>query len=212
MANNFPCKCESAMKTIGIIGGVASGKSLVASMLRELGAAVLDGDAAGHEVLRMPEVRQAAVARWGDGILAAGVEIDRSKVAAIVFAPTDDAADELIFLETVPPDRIGQKLSDQIDALSAAGETTAAILDAPVLLKAGWDRYCDRILFVDAPAATRLRRARDRGWSEAHFSEREAAQTEIEAKRRSAHIVIDNSGDQASTRRQVREFWDSLGR
>ena len=75
------------MKTLGLIGGVACGKSLVARQLADLGAVVLDADRAGHEALRLPEVEAAARRRWGDGIFGRDGHIVRSQLAKIVFAP-----------------------------------------------------------------------------------------------------------------------------
>ncbi|NIP86562.1 MAG: dephospho-CoA kinase, partial [Planctomycetales bacterium] len=80
---------------IGIVGGVASGKSLAAEYLRQLGAVVLDGDRAGHEVLRQPEVIAACRQRWGATILDGAGQIERGKVAAMVFGGSAEAAAEL---------------------------------------------------------------------------------------------------------------------
>ena len=74
------------MHTIGILGGVASGKSLVAEQFQSLGAGRLDADRAGHEVLRLPETVKAATARWGPAVLDAEGRIDRARLAKIVFA------------------------------------------------------------------------------------------------------------------------------
>ena len=78
------------MVVIGVTGGIASGKSLVAQQLGQLGAEVLAADQIGHAVLRDPEVRAALSARWGSGILDAAGEIRRSVVAEQVFAPPPD--------------------------------------------------------------------------------------------------------------------------
>ncbi len=88
------------MKTIGLVGGVASGKSLVAKLFEELGAGLLDADRAGHEVLAHDgKVRQAVVDRWGPSVLAADGSIDRAAVAACVFAADDPSAANQAALE-----------------------------------------------------------------------------------------------------------------
>ena len=84
---------------IGLLGGVASGKSLVAQRLLDHGCGLLDGDRAGHNVLRLPEIEQAARQRWGDEIFAPDGHISRPSLAAIVFAPTPAGATELLHLE-----------------------------------------------------------------------------------------------------------------
>jgi len=87
------------MRIIGIMGGVASGKSLVAQQLGELGAAVFDADRLGHEVLRLPNVEQAARRRWGEAIFGADGRIDRKRLARVVFASGPKAQQERKYLE-----------------------------------------------------------------------------------------------------------------
>jgi dephospho-CoA kinase len=100
-------------------------------------------------------------------------------------------------------------LAREAARLRAAG-TVAAALDVPLLLESGWDRLCDRLVFVDAPRGLRLARAQERGWSEAEFAAREAAQESLEAKRRRADVVVDNSGSPDATRAQVARLWQAL--
>ncbi len=197
------------MKIIGIVGGVASGKSRATEYLRQLGAAVLDGDRVGHEVLREPAVVAAARARWGTAILDADGQIDRSKLAKIVFAPTKEAAAELQFLEDLTHPRIRARLADEVASLEAKRIVPAAVLDAPVLLKAGWNDFCDIILFIDTPEKLRLQRAAARGWSPQEVQRREAAQATLQEKRQAADLVLDNSGSPAKLYQQIHDFWDS---
>jgi dephospho-CoA kinase len=85
-----------------------------------------------------------------------------------------------------------------------------AVLDAPVMLKAGWDRFCDQIWFIDAPYETRLERARARGWTEEEFRSRELAQEPVERKRELADLVLDNSQGIGYTHQQIERYWPSL--
>jgi dephospho-CoA kinase len=198
------------MILIGILGGVASGKSEVSRRLRSLGAAVLDADRVGHAVLREAEVRQAVQRRWGEAVLDAAGEIDRRKVAEIVFAAAAaESRAELTFLEQLTHPLIGQRLQEQLAELHREG-VRAAVLDAPVMLKAGWDRLCQRIVFVDTPRDVRLARARQRGWTEADFAAREAAQELLETKRSRADVTLDNSLTRQHLYAQVDRFWRSL--
>lgn len=197
------------MHILGLIGGVASGKSFVAAEFARLGAVVLDADRAGHEVLRLPEVVAAARKRWGDAIFAPDGQIDRKRLAAIVFAKTPQGRVELEHLEHLTHPRIGERLQQQL-AQAAADGVRVAILDAPVLLKAGWDRFCDRIVFVDASRPVRLARALARGWSEAEFNDRESAQESLTFKADRADDSIDNSGSAEETRAQIMRLWRRL--
>lgn len=197
------------MVTIGIAGGVASGKSLVAAQLAELGAAVFDADQAGHEVLRDPEVVHAARRRWGAQAMGPDGQIDRRFVASQVFGTSPEAAQELAFWESWTHPRITARMRSWLEQQRKLGRR-AAVLDAAVMFRAGWDRACDQLVFVETPRATRRARAAQRGWTAAELQAREAAQLSLEEKRRRATIVIDNSGDIDQTYEQVRVFWNSL--
>ena len=181
------------MKVIGILGGVASGKSSVAESLRKRGAVVLDADAAGHEALFEPAVKASIRRRWGDRVFDAHGDVNRRAVAAIVFAETPEAREELAFLESLTHPHIAKSLASQLDSFRRRGGAPMAVLDAAVMLKAGWDRFCDHVVFVDAPRDVRSSRARNRGWTDAQFTAREAAQEAVDEKRARSDYVIDNS-------------------
>jgi len=192
---------------IGLLGGVASGKTFVAKEFERLGAVILDADRAGHEVLRAAAVVEAVRKRWGPRVFDAQGNVDRTRLAAIVFAPA--AKSELNYLEELTHPRIGALL--QLEA-AKAGESGCplVVLDAPVMRKAGWDKMCQAVVYVDAPREVRLARAHQRGWADAQFAAREAAQESILAKRQAADYVIDNSGDATQTREQVEHLWQTL--
>jgi dephospho-CoA kinase len=199
------------MRVIGILGGVASGKSLVAAELARLGAGLLDADRAGHEVLRKSRIEAAARKRWGSGIFDADDRIDRARLARIVFSAPPEGPGERKFLEQLTHPLIGRVLGGQARALAATGKL-AAVLDAPLIIEAGWDRLCDMLVFVDAPRELRLARARERGWSETDFAAREGVQESLDSKRERADVVVDNSGSLEHTRARIEQIWHSLFR
>lgn len=196
------------MITIGLIGGVASGKSAVAQRLAANGAVILDADRAGHLVLHEPAVIERLVARWGAQILNEQGEINRSAVAKIVFAAKGEA--ERQFLNSVTHPRIAARLEVQLNELRQAN-CPAAVLDAALLLEAGWDRLCDQIVFVDVPQEQRLDRARSRGWDAGELARREATQLPLEEKKRRATVCLDNSGSlielQSSVDELAEKWW-----
>jgi dephospho-CoA kinase len=194
------------MRTIGLVGGVASGKSLVAKMLVELGAGLLDADRTGHEVLKEDQVKTALRERWGDEVFTDGGEVDRQAVAARVFGSSEEARENRRFLEGLLHPRIRQRLEQQRREYASAGRP-AVVVDAPLLLEAGWGPMCDIIVFIDVPREKRLARARQRGWTESAFAYREAAQMPVEEKRRAAHVVIPNDSSESELRRAVEQFW-----
>lgn len=191
------------MKILGLLGGVASGKSTVADIFRQHGAVVLDADRAGHEVLRMPAIRAAIGGRWGKEVIGPDGEIDRAALAKIVFAPSPDGPRQLAELEKITHPEIRKRLRAEVDEYARQG-VQLAILDAPVMLKAGWDKFCDALVFVDCPADQRLKRALSRGWTPEEFHRREASQEPIEEKKaRAGDFVLDNSRDVSYIQAQV---------
>ncbi len=196
------------MKVIGILGGVASGKSFVSRALADLGAGVLDADRAGHEVLRRPETEAAVRRRWGDGVFGADGHVDRSRLAARVFGESPSAGEDRRCLEQLLHPEIGRRLKQEAERMEAAG-CPAAVLDAPLLIEAGWDRLCSCLVFVDAPRHLRLARGLARGWSEKDFAAREGVQESLDFKRKRADVIVDNSGSPEETQAQVERFWRS---
>ncbi len=198
------------MKTIGLIGGVASGKSLVAQLFAELGAGLLDADRAGHEVLSHdPAVRQLLLNRWGSSILAPDGSIDRAAIAACVFADSEKGKKERDFLESLLHPRIAALVERWHSQFAAEGRP-AVVLDAPLLLEVGWKTRCDILVMVEAPADIRRARAAARGWSPAEFDRREAAQWSLEKKRAVANVTLANAGTPEELRTAVRNVWEKF--
>lgn len=199
----------TGLRVVGLLGGIGSGKTMVAQQLAEMGACVLDADRAGHEVLELPDVKHAAVERWGSGILGPDGRIDRRRLAEIVFTPTSEGVAERLFLQQLTHPRIARRLVDEAQHRGREG-FRVAVLDAPLLLEAGWDKLCDILVFVEAPRPLRLARIQARGWSIKEFADRESVQASLDAKRRRADWVIDNSRSPEQTRDQLVRLWDRL--
>jgi len=198
------------MRIIGVAGGIASGKSFVSGLLSERGAEVLDADKAGHEALQNPNVAEAIRERFGSDVFADDGQIDRKSLAAIVFASTAQGEEDLKALEKITHPVIRRSLEERIEQLrQLSSPPPAIVLDAPVMFKSGWDKFCDVILFTDASKAIRLSRVADRGWSEAEFNAREAHQESLDLKRSRANVIIDTNGDNDKTIAQVDHFWES---
>jgi dephospho-CoA kinase len=200
---------------IGLTGGVASGKSAVAALLAERGCTAIDADSVGHEVLDLPHVQQKLVNRFGPGVVLDygsgtpdGPRVDRRALAAIVF-PDPEARRAL---EAIVHPLMRARFLEAIDLALESGRGPV-ILDAAILLEAGWQDLCDIVVFVDSPRSERLRRAADhRGWSEAVFDSRERAQWPCEEKRRHADFVIRNDAGPDSLRGEVDALLQTLVR
>lgn len=197
------------MLIIGIVGGIASGKSVVSGCFEALGAAVLDADRVGHQVLEQEDIRDQIRNTWGDSVFQKDGQVDRKKLGQIVFAFQGGEA-ELARLEAITHPRIKKLLKEQIQRLRQTNTHPLAILDAPVLFKAGWDGFCDAIIFVDSSYEKRLARAIERGWTENEFQQRESSQEPLEVKRSKTDYTIENNGSLESLRQQVARIWKQI--
>jgi dephospho-CoA kinase len=188
---------------VGLIGGIGSGKSQVAAAFARHGARVIAGDQLAHAALRDPEVRARVAARWDEGVLDEQGEIDRRRLAAIVFA---DPA-ELKALEAITHPWIRQRIRADMEAARADDRVPLIVLDAAIMLEAGWNDVCDRLIYIDAPREARLERvARQRGWTEKEVDAREKAQLPLTEKVVRADHVLDNSASLEHLNRQVNDL------
>jgi dephospho-CoA kinase len=192
---------------IGLTGGIGAGKSLVADIMRELGAAVVDSDRLAHQELSDREVVATLREWWGESVTRADGEIDRKAVAAIVFADSE----ELKRLEGLLYPRIDRRRRSLVEGFERDGEVRAIVYDAPKLFEAGLDRKCDCIVFVDATWDVRVRRAaRSRGWDEAELQKREKMQDPLEPKKAIADYVVANQFDVETLRSAVEQVFSSV--
>ena len=186
------------MFRIGLTGGIASGKSTVADVFTELGAAVVDTDAVAREVVAPGESGLEAVAtEFGSDILLPNGELDRRALRSIVFR--DPQRRET--LESILHPLIRARTLQVIASL----EAPYVVVVVPLLLETGFAELVERILVVDCPEAQQLERLRQRddvGESEAQAML--AAQIDRQTRLARAHDVIDNSGSIESTRAQVK--------
>ena len=179
---------------VGLVGGVGSGKSTLTRRAAELfGLAAIDGDAAGHRALIDPAVNIHIQRHFGDAVMTSDGSIDRAALANRVFGASPEHQRDKALLEQLTHPVIRREFHERIAAARAAG-AAAILLDAAVLLEAGWRELCDAVVFIDAPEHLRRSRAADRGWSEQQWRRREASQLSLAEKRRHADAVIDNSG------------------
>ena len=186
-----------------MVGGIGSGKSTAAAEFAALGCAVIDADAIGHGLLADPKVQQALRRRWGDAIFCDAC-VDRPALGRIVF---DDPA-ELAALNEILHPRIREKISESIRTALAQTSVPAVVVDAAVLLEAGWDELCDCLIFVDAPSSLRRDRAcEQRGWEEKVWAQREKSQNSLDKKRRLCDYSIDSSSTVSRLREQVRDMY-----
>src|SRR3954447_11394430 len=193
-------------RLVGLTGGIGSGKSTVAGLLRAKGATVVDADEVARAVVEPGQPALAAlVERFGSGILGADGRLDRPALAAIAFA--DDDGRKALGEITWPA--IGEEVERQV---REAPEGAVVICDVPLLVesKAAAARPYVAGVVVEAPLDLRLERLELRGVPRDDAQRRVAAQATDEERRAVATHVLDNGGDVESLARQVDEIWPDL--
>jgi dephospho-CoA kinase len=191
---------------VGLTGGVASGKSTVSAILRELGAVVIDSDQIAREVVAKgtPGLAQ-IVEEFGPEMLTPEGELDRPKMAAVVFH--DEAARRRLEAITHP------LINDIGRAREAEAALTGALVvnDMPLIAEMGIAGLFDAVVVVDVSVEEALRRmVEDRGWTREDAEARIASQASREDRRAIATYVIDNSGTLDELRRQVEQVYADL--
>lgn len=192
---------------IGIIGGIASGKSTVAAEFGKLGCAVIDADVIVHELLREDGVRNEVVQLFGPDVLNACGQLDRKRLAAIVFADTK----RLSALDKVVHPRVLQRTEELIEQYSNDSHTKAIILDMPLLVEVGWANRCDRVIFVRCDRRRRVERARHKGLRDDREIEiRENLQISVDKKAELADDIVDNNSGFLTLVRQIKEIFSEI--
>lgn len=193
------------MLIIGLTGGIGSGKSEAARILERLGASVVSADLAGHEAYRAgTKAWQSIVQAFGNGVVGSNGEIDRKRLGAIVFS---DPAQLRRLNEIVWPE-IRRILKARLDAEKRAGKASAVIVEAAVLLEAGWDDLVDEVWVLDAPESLISRRLQAKGISPDQARATLRAQHTSEVRRQRADAVISNDGDLSELEAAVRRAWN----
>jgi dephospho-CoA kinase len=197
------------MKRLGITGGIASGKSAVAGILRELGFRVIDADALGHEVME-PGTRAYGeiVTEFGAGVIGADGRIDRGKLGAIVFAD----GEKLKTLNAIVHPRVEEEMVRQFSEWENSGVKDAAFVEAALLVEAGYHKKLDGLVVAWCTPEQQMERLLARGLSESEARRRIASQMPAEEKLKFATQEIDCSGSLEETRRQVEELAAKLRR
>jgi dephospho-CoA kinase len=194
------------MRVVGLTGGIASGKSTVSAMFRELGAQVIDADQVARDVVEPGTPGLEEVARRFPGVLDPSGQLDRAALGRRVFAdPAERRA-----LEGILHPRIREEVARRTEALARAGETVV-LYDAALLIENGLHRGMDGVIVVSAPeAAQRARLAARDGLDDAAITARLAAQLPLADKRAHATWVVENGGSLDETRAQVRRIWEQI--
>jgi dephospho-CoA kinase len=191
---------EAGFRVVGLTGGIASGKSTVSGMLRDLSVRVIDADVIAREVVapRTPGLA-AIVDEFGDGVLDGDGDLNRKRLGALVFSDPLARAR----LEAIVHPLIAVRAAERIQEERDAG-TPFVVYDAALLVEWGGRAMLDTLVVVAVAEDTQVERivARD-GLTEVEARQRIASQLPLSAKTAVADVVIDNSGSLEATRAQV---------
>jgi dephospho-CoA kinase len=190
---------------VGLTGGIASGKSTVSAILRELGAVVIDADELAREVVTKGTPGLAAVVEeFGPGLLTSDGDLDRAAMGSLVFA--DDAARKR--LEAIVHPLVFERI---VDLESQAPAGSVIVHDIPLLAESGRADTFDAVVVVDAPQDVQVARMiQDRGWTQADALSRIAAQATPADRRAIATYLVDNTGTLEDLRAQVEKIYADL--
>ena len=196
------------MKTIGLTGGIGSGKSTVSQLLGELGAFVIDADKVGHEIyLPGKEAWKQVTAAFGQDILAPDQTIDRKKLGAIIFG-SDDARKKL---NSIVHPLMFKDIDDRIKEKRADGFTKPIVVEAAILIEANWLPLADEVwLIVTNKNAVIERVASQRGLSARDTEARIASQLSDAERRKYATLVIENDGSLEDLKIKVQQAWNRI--
>jgi dephospho-CoA kinase len=193
------------MHLVGLTGGIGSGKSTVAEMLRERGAVILDADAFARDAVAPgTDGLRRVVERFGAGILDGEGALDRRGLAAIVFADPEALDD----LEAIVHPEVRRAIADGVAANLDADRVV--VLVNPLLIEMGTHRDCDTVVVISVSPETQVRRAVSRGLSEDDVRARIAAQLPLEERAAAADVILDNEGTVEELGGQVERLWQRL--
>lgn len=181
----------------------------MAAEFGKLGCAVISADAIAHDLLKEEPVQEELVQQFGREILLPSGQIDRAKLAQIVFAD----AEKLCALNKVIHPRVLERTDELIAKYNQCRHTQAIVLDMPLLVEVGWANRCDRLVFVKCDSTQRARRARQAGLlNEQEIKIREKFQISLDKKAKLADNTIDNNSDFSTLVRQIQDIFSDIVR
>jgi dephospho-CoA kinase len=196
------------MLVIGLVGGIGSGKSTAAAILAELGAELINADLIGHEVYAPGKAGfDAIVAEFGQDVVGEDGRIDRKRLGALVFSDSG----RLARLNAIVHPLIRAEIERRIARAREAGRARAVVVEAAILLEAGWRSLVDQVWVVSARREDVVQRlAAQRGMEESATQARIAKQMTDAERRVAADVVIENDGSIDELRARLVGLWQTL--
>jgi len=198
---------------IGILGGIGSGKSTVAAEFAKLGCAVVDADKIAHELLDENDIREKIIGLFGQAILDSAGKIDHKKLAAIVFTDAEKLSSLNQIIHPLVLERAEQLIKQYQAQVPAVREppVQAIVLDIPLLAEVGWEKWCDKLIFVECERHLRVKRAKKMGiFDENQIKIRENFQISLDNKATVSDNTIDNNSDFSVLAGQVADIFSNI--
>jgi len=190
---------------IGLIGGIGSGKSTVASILTDLGAVVLDADHYAKELLLDSDVRIEIKKTFGDAVFDSEGTINRERLADRVFTHESDRAK----INAIIHPRVRARFKELIKTQNSDSPGKIIVLDVPLLLGSELKSLCNLILMVRSPLKSRIARVqKERQWDAKELTRREGFQHSCAQKEAAADVFIENNGTIKELKREVEAFFN----
>ena len=191
------------MIVIGLTGGIGTGKSEVARILKEIGAYIIDADKLGHSAyLPHSDIWEEVVKEFGNGVLLPDKEIDRKKLGSIVF---NDPV-QLAKLNEIMHPRMGKMVANLIAGLDAE----VVVVEAALLLEAGWDALVDEVWCTGASEDIVVDRLKARnGLNREEAKKRIGAQMSVAERKLRSQVMIENNGDLAQLTTVIEQIWEN---
>ncbi|TKJ33202.1 MAG: dephospho-CoA kinase [Planctomycetes bacterium B3_Pla] len=191
---------------IGIMGGIASGKSTVAAEFAKLGCKVIDADKIVHSLLERKSVREEISASFGRAVFDAAGKIDHKKLARTVFAD----ADKLSRLNGIIHPLVLERAEQLMEQYSHQDQIKAIVLDMPLLVEVGWVERCDKLVFVACREDLRANRAEKMGFDKNQLKIRENFQISLDNKVDLADNTVENNSDLSALVRQIADILSDI--
>lgn len=187
-------------------GGIGAGKSTVARLFEQAGCCLIASDQMIAAAYTHPAVKRAVVERFGEEVLNPAGQIDRGRIADIVFRD----ADQRVWLEKLLHPVANQARIQVMEQAANDPAVLAYVWDSPLLFEARLDELCDAVVFVEASAAERKERVGSRGWAAGELERREGVQLPLEEKRSRSGYVIENTHKSPATVDDVKDVLSEI--
>ena len=195
---------------IGILGGISSGKSTVAEEFAKLHCGIIDADKIAHELLRTDSVKKQIAQQFGQNVFDPTGEVNKKKLADAVF----DNEENLSRINAIIHPSVLTRAEEMITNYNRDPEIAAIVLDMPLLMEVGWEKRCEKLIFVACNKQNRLKRAQQKPHFHANnqknVKKRQNFQISLDKKAKIAHYVVDNNSGREILIQQITDIFSNI--